>query len=224
MARYPEPGRVKTRLASAIGVDGAAMLYRAFLEDLGARFARDSRWVLHWAFSPAGSAFAADFAADSRSFPQVEGDLGARMSAAIDRVLRCGARRAVLIGSDVPQISADVVEEAFRWLADGADLVLGPAEDGGYYLIGSRSVPPVFDDVPWGSDTVLAATLDAARRAALRTQLVGTLFDIDDVAALHRLDAESDDTLAVALPATRRALERVRSLGYISGEADVDRR
>jgi len=224
MARYPEPGRVKTRLAAAIGADAAAMLYRAFLEDLRARLAADPRWTLHWAFSPPQCAFAADFAGDSPAFPQVDGDLGARMSAAIDRVLCGGARRVVLIGSDVPQISAEIVVDAFARLADGADLVLGPAEDGGYYLIGARSVPPVFEDIRWGSDTVLTETLDAARRASLETQLVATLYDIDDVAAVSRLDAESDTMLAVSLPATRRALERVRGVGYIPVEADVDRR
>jgi uncharacterized protein len=215
MARYPRPGAVKTRLAAAIGDDAAAMLYRAFLDDLRARLSDASRWALHWAFAPASSAFAAEFAGDCPAFPQADGDLGARMSAAMRRVLSEGARRVVLIGSDVPHVSAGILDDAFGRLTDRADLVLGPAEDGGYYLIGARTVPPVFDGPHWGGTDVLATTLEAARRAGLETQLVDTLYDIDDVTALARLDADVAAGRVVELPATRAALERLRSVGYI---------
>ena len=150
MARYPEPGRVKTRLAASIGDAAAAALYRAFLDDLRARLAWHRSWVFHWAFEPVGSPFRAELAAETAAFAQVEGDLGARMHGAMTRGLRGGALRVVLIGSDVPHVPLSTLEEAFRRLSAGADLVVGPAEDGGYYMIGSRSVPPVFEDIRWG--------------------------------------------------------------------------
>ena len=129
MARYPEPGRVKTRLAASIGDAAAAALYRAFLDDLRARLAWHRSWVFHWAFEPVGSPFRAELAAETAAFAQVEGDLGARMHGAMTRGLRGGALRVVLIGSDVPHVPLSTLEEAFRRLSAGADLVVGPAED-----------------------------------------------------------------------------------------------
>ena len=215
MARYPQPGTVKTRLAASIGAAEAATLYRAFLQDLGSRLSAHSSWLLHWAFEPASSAFRAELAADDDAFAQSDGDLGARMQAAMTRVLAAGARSVVLIGSDVPHIPLGTVEEAFRRLAAGADLVLGPAQDGGYYLIGARSAPPVFDGVRWGSADVLAATLAAARRASIEPQLLEELYDVDDLADAARLYHDMTGAQAADLRATRASLERLHALGYI---------
>jgi rSAM/selenodomain-associated transferase 1 len=215
MARYPEPGMVKTRLAASIGDAGAAEIYRAFLRDLGARLPGHRSWVLRWAFEPAGSRFCVELAAGADAFAQVEGSLGARMLAAMARGLRDGARHVVLIGSDVPHVPLSILEEAFGRLSGGADLVLGPAEDGGYYLIGARSVPAVFEGIRWGGPDVLAATLAAARRRGIEPELLETQYDVDDVGTVGRLEADLTAGRIVDLPATRAALERVRSLGYI---------
>jgi len=215
MARYPEPGRVKTRLAASIGDAAAVALYRAFLDDLRARLAWHRSWVFHWAFEPVGSPFRAELAAETAAFAQVEGDLGARMHGAMTRGLRGGALRVVLIGSDVPHVPLSTLEEAFRRLSAGADLVVGPAEDGGYYMIGSRSVPPVFEDIRWGGKDVLAATLAAARRNRIEPVLLEEQYDVDDIGALERLQADMASGRVVDLPATRTALEWVHSLGYI---------
>jgi len=151
----------------------AAELYRAFLIDVRRRFAQDHPWTLHWAFEPADSPFAEEIAADSPAFAQTGGDLGARMAAAIARAIDGGFRRVVLIGSDVPHLGVERVVEAFEMLGGGARLVLGPAEDGGYYLVGARElVPPVFGGISWGGPRVLAETLRAAGLAKLPVKVV----------------------------------------------------
>ena len=150
LARYPRPGCVKRRLAATIGHAAAADLYRAFLSDLQRRLARHPRWTTYWAFEPAGSPFADEIGGRDRSFPQQGRSLGERMGAAMARSFESGHSSVVLIGSDIPHVPLVALEDAFRCLAAGSRLVLGPADDGGYYLIGARAVPPVFAGIRWG--------------------------------------------------------------------------
>ncbi len=208
LARHPEAGKVKTRLAASIGDAAAATLYRAFLLDLGRKLAPHPGWVLYWAFAPADSPLPADVADDEKAFAQVGGDLGERMASAIERVLADGHPSAVLIGSDIPHVSIATLEEAFRRLAAGAALVLGPAEDGGYYLVGATSLPPVFRDIRWGSSGVLAETIAAARRAGIDPALVAPDYDIDDEEDLERLKAEIRGGRIRDLEATEGELAR----------------
>lgn len=214
LARHPEAGRVKTRLAASIGDGAAAALYRAFLLDLGRRLADHPAWVLHWAFTPADAPFPADIAGGEKAFAQTGGDLGDRMASAIERVLAEGHRSAVLIGSDVPHVPISTLEDAFRHLAAGAPLVLGPAEDGGYFLVGATSLPPVFCDIRWGGSGVLEATIAAARRAGIEPALVAPTYDIDDREDLERLRAEILAGRIGDLAATEAVLERVPGLRY----------
>ncbi len=123
--------------------------------------------------------------------------------------LRSGHTSVVLIGSDIPHVPLGVLVEAFHSLAEGAELVLGPAEDGGYYLIGARSVPPVFTAIRWSGADVLNATISAARAAGIEPTIVASCYDIDDRASLERLKADIAERRIEDLPATRAALERV---------------
>jgi uncharacterized protein len=217
LARFPEAGRVKTRLAAAIGGRAAAHLYRAFLEDIRHRFAADGGehpWTLWWAFEPSGSPFAGDIARADRTFPQRPGDLGERMTGAMEEVLSRGYRNVVLVGSDIPHLPLATVAEAFARLGRGARLVIGPAEDGGYYLIGAASVPPVFTGVEWGSAGVLAATIERARDAGIEPELMASLYDIDGPAELGRLRQDIRAGKVSGLDATWAALETIPTLGY----------
>jgi rSAM/selenodomain-associated transferase 1 len=111
--------------------------------------------------------------------PQLESDLGARMHAAIAARVAAGARRVVVIGTDCPGVTGAGVRSAFAAL-DDADVVLGPATDGGYYLIGMREPQAaLFRDVPWSTHRTLAVTLERARAARLCVALLDTLRDID---------------------------------------------
>ena len=214
LARNPESGTVKTRLAASIGDAAAAALYRAFLLDLGRKLATHPAWVLYWAFAPADSPLPADIAGVEKTFAQAGSDLGERMASAIERVLADGHPGAVLIGSDIPHVSIATLEDAIRRVATGAELVLGPAEDGGYYLVGGTSLPPVFRDIPWGSSSVLAETIVAARRAGIEPALVASDYDIDDEEDLERLKGDIRGGRIRDLEATERELERARALRY----------
>ena len=209
LARYPRAGFVKQRLASTIGNMAAADLCRAFLIDLCRRVADHASWTTYWAFEPAGSPFAEEIGGVGRCFPQQGRSLGERMEAAMGHVLRSGHTSVVLIGSDIPHVPIGVLVDAFRSLAGGADLVLGPAEDGGYYLIGARSVPPVFAAIHWSGADVLTATISAARAAGIEPTIVASCYDIDDRASLERLEGDIAARRVEDLPATRAALERV---------------
>ena len=186
-AKVPRPGRVKTRLAAAIGNAEAASLYRT----LGRRVldgVRGGNYRLVAYIDPANQlGVARDWlGATGVDFrPQDGDDLGERLARAFQReFLR--ARHVCAIGTDAPAVDRAVVERAFAELAT-RDLVLGPALDGGYYLIGSSAhQPELFRGVPWSTEKVLAATLARARALRLHTATLEPLPDIDTVEDLER--------------------------------------
>lgn len=220
VARYPLPGTTKTRLARAIGDDAAIQLYRAFLTDLALKFSRPEEGAngaqrafdLHWAYTPAGVDFAALLSSlaprsllPMRYFPQQGVGLGERLLSAFCYVHEQGYRRTILIGSDSPHISPAIVSKA-RAALDDADVVLGPAEDGGYYLIAMQQPYDVFRDIPMSTDKVLSMTIDLAERQGLRVRTLETSFDVDELPDLlhlaHVLQADSSaaPTTAAYLP------------------------
>lgn len=207
MAKYPAAGEVKTRLAVRLGAEGAAALYRAFVLDLAARL-RALPYDTAWAFLPPDAPFA-DLVPDFRCYPQRGGDLGERMAAAVAAEAERAAGPIMVIGADAPHLPAAALHEAATALAGGAGVVLGPAADGGYYLIGMREpVPVLFGGMAWGTSTVLAETRARADRLGLPTHLLPLGFDVDEVADLDRLRALLARGV-VSLPHTDRALGRL---------------
>lgn len=212
LVKSPRPGEVKTRLAPAVGPDGAATLARAFLEDTIA-LARRLPWA-RVAVAVAGDPAPLALPAGMEVWPQGQGDLGERMERALLRALAPG-RRAILLGTDSPGLPARMVEAARSSLAThGA--VLGPADDGGFYLIGlDRCEPGLLFGLPWSRrDTLLhaEARLRRAGRTVARTE---PWFDVDEPADLVRL-AGLVGRGEVEAPATARAL---LSLGILAGAA-----
>ena len=192
-AKAPEPGRVKTRLIPTLGEAGAAALHRRLvMHNLRAAQEADLGPVELWCAPDTRHAF---FAECERGFgvslhSQCEGDLGARMRRALEEVLG-RAERAILVGSDIPALSAQYLRDAERALSGARDVVIGPAEDGGYVLIGlKRSDPELFRDIPWGEPEVLAET--RGRIAALRWRCfeLPALWDVDRPEDLERLPEE----------------------------------
>jgi rSAM/selenodomain-associated transferase 1 len=179
-AKWPAAGAVKTRLAAGADPGRGARVARAFLLDTVERLAGvDARRVL--AFAPAAAE--ADFASLVRGrfvlTPQAEGDLGRRLAAFIAQELRGGAPAVVVVGTDSPTLPAELVERAFRELGR-ADVVLGPAVDGGYYLLGcGRRLPPVFEGVAWGTARVLADTVGRLADPGWRLALLPPWYDVD---------------------------------------------
>lgn len=186
MAKHPAPGQVKTRLAAAIGAAAAAALYRAFVLDLAERL-DVLPYRVTWAYWPAEAPFPS-LLPGARCRPQQGQDLGERMARAVAAEFTDGAGVVLVLGADTPHLPAERVTEAVNALAAGADMVLGPAADGGYYLIGlCAPAARLFADIPWGGPGVLAATLARAGHLRLRPHLLAPTFDIDDVADLRRL-------------------------------------
>lgn len=170
------PGRVKTRLVGALSAVEAARLHRAFLDDLLERFGdgpADLR--VFWSLE-SGEAVPSEPASGHR---QEGADLGERMARAIAAC--ADATSVVVIGSDHPDLAAERVAQAFEELDRGADVVFGPATDGGYYLVAvrpSRLRPEIFLGIPWSTERVLAASLARCRELGL---VVATLEPGDDV-------------------------------------------
>ncbi|GAC1302758.1 MAG: TIGR04282 family arsenosugar biosynthesis glycosyltransferase [Ktedonobacteraceae bacterium] len=216
MARYPEIGKTKTRLARTIGDDEAVRLYRAFLTDLVQRFA-GREFCLHWAYTPDQVDYAAFIAQLTPSpapymgcFPQQGKDLGARLHYVFQWVHEREFQRTIVISSDSPHISLEAIVNA-RAALDEADVVLGPAEDGGYYLIAMREPHDVFSSIPMSTNVVTEMTIELAQSQRLTVQLLEPLFDIDELPDLLRLAQllEMNSTLA---PATAAHLASTRNL------------
>ncbi len=208
--RHPTPGRAKTRLIPLLGPDGAARLHqqlvRITLNTARRLRARRQATITVLCTGAPTSRMRARFGGDLDYLDQGEGDLGQRLHRATSQALNAGARRIVILGADCPLLTADRLEQAFAAL-DGHDVVLGPASDGGYYLIGLKSDhPELFSDISWGEPVVLSQTLDACRRAGLRPALLSELPDVDtpkDLAtwAVARMaSAEARPTLCVVVP------------------------
>lgn len=179
--KAPRPGRVKTRLAEALGDGPAAELYRVLAEEEVRRTEpAGGEYERLFFFDPAdaGEEMEAWFPGQAW-IPQEGPDLGARMAAAFDETFARGARRAAVVGSDVPWVTRDHVGRALRCL-DRHDLVLGPAHDGGYYLLAlDRPRPALFDGIAWSTPAVLASTLERAAGLGLTVRLLEGLPDID---------------------------------------------
>ncbi|OAI54513.1 hypothetical protein AYO44_14825 [Planctomycetaceae bacterium SCGC AG-212-F19] len=181
-AKQPIPGQVKTRLAKVTSPEWAARVAEAFLRDTLARLATiPVRRVLAYAPEEAGANFAALAGPDVTLVPQVGADLGERLSYFFLSQCEAGATATVVVGTDSPTLPVAWVEQAFAEL-EHADIVLGPATDGGYYLIGiGERMPPIFDGVRWGTEQVLADTI-ARLPADFRLALLPPWYDVDSLA------------------------------------------
>lgn len=182
--RYPEPGITKTRLIPALGAEGAATLHRQLTEH-ALRAARNQDVASVEVAWTGGSepAMRSWLGPDISLREQDTGDLGERMSTAFWSAFKEGVTEVVIAGSDCPDIDRATYEAAFDALRDH-DLVLGPAVDGGYYLIGLKaSAGPMLgllmEGVEWGTNSVLSETLEGARIAGLRVAQLATLADVD---------------------------------------------
>ena len=190
-ARAPVPGRVKTRLIPALGTEGACALYRDCLLHVVemacvAGLAPVELWCAPDATHPVFAQLASRWPLTLRV--QQGDDLGARMRHAAAAALH-GARKVVLIGSDVPALGSVHLQRALCDL-EAFEVVMNPAEDGGYVLLGVRTDHPgLFEDMPWGGEQVAAETRRRCRAAGLRLREGERLWDLDRPNDLARLAA-----------------------------------
>jgi uncharacterized protein len=187
--RYPVPGQAKTRLIPALGATGAADLQRRMTAWTIAT-AQQTPYPIQIQFCGGTIDELRSWLGDKLSYvAQSTGDLGDRMAQAFDQGFGAGHDRVVIIGTDCPGIDRAILDQAFTALASH-DLVLGPAADGGYYLIGlRRSIPELFQSIAWSTATVRAQTLEIATELNLTYALLSELSDIDRPEDLVHLPA-----------------------------------
>lgn len=207
MARYPEAGAVKKRLARDLGTDRTLLVYKAFLEDLCSKFGTQTRPLL-WYFTPAQSAFAEWLGSRAACRKQSGETLQQRLLRVFEELFGEGYKRIVVLGADCPHLPVAEVDAAFEGLR-GSDVVLQPSDDGGYNLIGLRVPCDLFTGVALGTAGALRETVDRARSLGLSCHCLTPSFDIDTIEDLQRLRdflASTDDPL----PRTREALAAIR--------------
>lgn len=181
--RYPEAGKAKTRLIPALGEVGAAELHRRLTEATiaEARQLQIVRSVSICVYFAGGTiAQMQDWLGhDLEYHPQHSGDLGARLTHAFQTAFDSGAKSAIAIGTDCPDLTSEVLTLAFSKL-ENHYLVIGAATDGGYYLIGlSEFVPSVFQNITWSTEVVFQQTLEIAKQLKLSIAFLPTLSDVD---------------------------------------------
>ncbi|MBZ0168506.1 2-phospho-L-lactate guanylyltransferase [Candidatus Methylomirabilis lanthanidiphila] len=210
MARAPEPGRVKTRLVPPLSCECAANLYRCLLLDKLLQVAGLTDIDPYLAYTPleARPSMLALLPDGFTLIPQAGSTLGDRLHRLSAILLERGHQAVILIDSDSPTLPTPYLLDAVKQLQGGTtDLVLGPTDDGGYYLIGlKRPCRALFDDIPWSSQTVLNETLHRATAQRLQVAVLPPWFDVDTPDDLTRLQRDLATAGAAIAPHTRRFL------------------
>jgi rSAM/selenodomain-associated transferase 1 len=210
MAKQPAVGRTKTRLCPPLTPAEAAALYEAMLRDTIGLVAGLEGVRLAVAVTPpeATDAFRRISPPDAILLPVAGADIGDCLNQVLGRLLADGHSQAIALNSDGPTLPAAYLRQAIAQL-DGADVVLGPSEDGGYYLIGLKQPRlELFREIKWSSEQVTAQTLARAKAMGLSVALLPPWYDVDTAANLDRLWAELAVLPAEALPYTRRFFAR----------------
>ena len=238
MTKAPHPGRVKTRLVPPLTPEEAAELNKCFLRDTAATISNACSRCLA---CPAGSALATARAKGIAVYtpvgaesvyagilppnfillPQRGDEFGERLYFAVEDLFKCGFESVCLIDSDSPTVPAANFEHAMQVLtALGDGVILGPSEDGGYYLIGLKKLDRrLFEQIDWSTERVLDQTIQRANEIGLEVTLLPTGYDVDDAVSLRRLCSEllADTTSADIAPCTREFLAKLTEHKNSSG-------
>lgn len=211
--KQPRPGAVKTRLATVVGPELAAELYQVLVETVLEQTTPEPGDYERLVFfdPPEARRALREWLPGVSLRAQAPGDLEQRLADAFERAFRRGAARVAIIGSDAPALTRATVLRALRAL-DEADLVLGPAADGGYYLIALREVrPELLRGIDWSTSAVLRQTLERAQAARLRVRQLEPLRDVDTLADL-RAEWRLVERRLASRPALLRSLTQALAL------------
>ena len=194
--RYPEPGLTKTRLISALGEEGAAKLQKELTEQTIQKvdqLAKTSTVEPVICFEGGDLVSMKNWLGPDRIYQQqAHGDLGRKLKKAFGDAFSAGAQRVVTIGCDCPALSREHIGRAFDALYM-KDLTLGPASDGGYYLIGIKyPIDALFEDIPWGTDKVFEKTVSLAQQLGLSIEILEELQDVDRPEDLKQINHNPD--------------------------------
>jgi rSAM/selenodomain-associated transferase 1 len=212
--KAPARGQVKTRLAVALGEDAALELYQRFVQDILDTLEQTGIPVMICYHPPgSGNAVAEWLGPGQQYLPQEGRDVGERMANAFRQAFTRGFSRVVLIGSDIPDLPAPLLNEAMAALLTH-DSVIGPARDGGYYLIGFRHdtfFPGVFSGIAWSTGTVFCSTMQAFEKAGQQVHELPLRQDVDTIEDLKDLAARS----------RRSAFSSSRTMSFLAGLKDA---
>lgn len=189
--RVPKPGVTKTRLLPILSGDQCARLHTAFLQDLSAVYAQvQADLFVSYTLDPDWEMLKRVFPSAAGFFPQEGADLGEKMYNAIRHVLNQGYDSVILTGADLPPMTASHLESGFDGLT-GADIVLGPTSDGGYYLVGMKQPHrAIFENQRYGEASVLECTVTAGKSAGLNVALTTPCDDVDTPEDLRALTGQ----------------------------------
>ena len=196
--KAPVVGMVKTRLADDIGEVRALAAYRAMVEHLFDNLA--SRWPFEIHYTPAQEEdlMHSWLGSEHPYFPQPEGDLGHRMAQAMEDAFERGASAIILLGGDCPYVTPQIITQAVGGL-EANEVVIGPAVDGGYYLLGLRRPQRrLFEEIAWSTESVFPVTLERVKERGLTVKILPTLEDVDDLRSLTHAEAYMGKPIAVA--------------------------
>ena len=214
-AKYPEPGAVKTRMVPPLTFEQAATLHRLSLQTVCEIVLDTAQLEATLVVTPDDSV--ASFGSvversDVAIWPQGEGNLGKRLDRAAGRVFREGGRAVLLLGADSPTLPVSYLQEAIR-LLERHEVVLGPSDDGGYYLLGLRGPhPSLFEQIDWGGPLVASQTRSRARAAELDLAEIPTWYDLDRFDNLKRAADDLREVAADDAPARRQLCSLIESL------------
>ncbi len=232
--RYPEAGKAKTRLIPTLGPVGAADLHRQMAEHCLREVrhfqtahmhrcqGKNSRLHITVQFTGATpTQMQAWLGEDLTYCPQAEGDLGDRLAVACQAAFASGCQSVMIIGTDCPGLNAFILAEAMKQLQHH-DLVLGPAQDGGYYLIGLRRfVPELFQGIAWSTANTLAETVAIARQQRLKTKFLPPLSDVDHPQDLIHWQ-QATAKISIIIPTLNEALSIAQTLAHLKTAHTVE--
>jgi len=221
--RYPIPGRVKTRLISHLGPMGAAQLQKDLTEGT-IKKARSISHIADLIFSFEGgskSLLKRWLGRDIAYLPQKGTDLGSRMKNAILNVKEKGYQKVILIGTDIPGLMPDHIKEAFSRL-DRYDVVIGPSDDGGYWLVGMKGFFDIFNGIDWGTDRVLHQTIELIKMNGATFYLLDELTDIDNLQDIQKTGIRVDVPYISVIIPTLNEEENIRNAIKSARSADSE--
>lgn len=187
--KYPQKGKVKTRLAMSIGNDRALEIYKKMAAGAIKQGLKSKADLFVFFYPPGRELLMRQWLGNGcRYLPQRGRGLGARMKNCFKSVYRLGYGKAVLIGGDIPGLDTNIINSSFDGLKKN-DAVIGPSKDGGYYLIGFTKkgfYPRIFDGMEWSTDTVFAGTIAGLKKNEMKAAIMPVLWDVDDIEGLQK--------------------------------------
>lgn len=211
--RYPVKGKIKSRLSKELDEDIVLKLYKNFVLDI-IETLKKGRHIFRVCFFPSNSKKKISnwLGSEIDYMPQRGSDLGERMKNAFIELFRSNVTEALIIGSDIPDLTNEVFDEAFN--LEAYDAVIGPALDGGYYLIGFKKdtfLPYIFDGIEWGTEKVFKKTMEILRKYNYRVRILPVWQDVDRIEDLKALFRRNQNTAF----AYSKTMEFLRSISEI---------